>query len=144
MGKKRDRSPKLFSETKDILALLNKDEPQEILTIFVPSHDLNNRPLAAAQIGHWLDAGMQLVADLFRGGTAFEATSGIYKTNEGNYLRDKPRVIETLAKIEDIQNTLNLNRIVGFAKRMGKELNQAAVMITISNVVYYVEDYSGV
>ncbi len=141
MAKKHES---LFDETKEIIAMLSKDSEQDMVAVVIPSHDNNNQPLAGAAIAEWTDAAMKLFADLFRGATTYECFKGIFKTDEGHYLWDKPLLIETIGDIEAIHKPENLNQIVDFAKRMGKTLKQASVMLVFGTVMYYVEDYSGI
>lgn len=142
--KQKKGEPELFPETQEIVALLSKDQTQDLVIIVVPSHDRNNKPLAEAAIGEWAQNAMKLMADLYRGATAYKAAQGIYKTDEGHYLWDHPLIIESFASEEAIHDKGNLEVLVGFGKRMGKALNQASIMLVFGAVMYYIEDYSGV
>ncbi|HEY8665695.1 MAG TPA: hypothetical protein VIL86_03475 [Tepidisphaeraceae bacterium] len=142
MGKKKEAT--LFPETQEILAILSKESPQDIVVVAIPSHDRKNKPLAEALVGEWASNAMQLLADLYRGATAYKTFKGIFKTDEGHYLWDTPILIEAYALIEAIQDPQRLNLLVEFAKRMGKTLDQASIMLVFGTVMYYIEDYSGV
>lgn len=145
MGKaKKDRSGDLFKETEEIAALLAKESEQDLVILAVPSHDKNNEPLPDALIGEWASNAMKLMADLYQGATSYAANKGIYKTSERHYLWDKPLIIESFGRIETIQDPQNLNLLVDFAKRMGKTLDQASVMLVFGTIMYYVENYDGV
>lgn len=81
---------------------------------------------------------------MFRGATAFQALKGIFKTDEGQYLEDDPVLIESYASEEAIMDANNLDSLVRFAKRMGKDLQQEAIMIVVGQVMFFIEDYAGV
>ena len=83
---------------------------------------------------------MELFADLFTGATAFTTYGGIYRTQDGEKLKDKPIIIECFANTSDV-NRKNLVELVGFMKRMGKETNQAAVGLVVAGSFYEVTDY---
>jgi hypothetical protein len=144
MAKGKKEGPSLFPETEALLALLSKESEQDLVMIAVPSHNRNNKELGDALIGEWASNALKLMADLFKGGTAYKAHKGVYKTDEGQYLWDDPIIVESFAHVEAIHDPYNLNELVGFAKRMGKALDQAAIMLVFGTVMYYVEDYSGV
>jgi hypothetical protein len=145
MGKRKrpDDGGSLFPEVEKIIALLSS-EPQELVILAIPSHDRKNQPLDDLTVKERASSAMDLFADLYEGATAFETFQGIYKTEEGEYLRDKPILIESYATNAAIEDPENLNKLVGFAKRLGKELDQAAVMLIIGQVMIYITDYSGV
>lgn len=67
-----------------------------------------------------------------------------HKTDEGEYLLDHPILIESYATVEAIELRENLHELVRFAKRMGRDLNQDAVMLVIGSIMFYVKDYSGI
>ncbi len=136
--------PSLFPETEAIAALLSKESEQDLVAIAIPSHDRHKKELPEALTGEWASNAMRLMADLYRGATAYKAHSGIFKTDEGEYLYDRPLIIESFANLDAIHDVKNLNLLVGFSKRMGVTLNQAAVMLVFGSVMYYVEDYTGV
>jgi hypothetical protein len=141
---KDKKEPTLFPETTEIISLLSKDSPQDMVVVAVPSHDKKNLPLPKAQMAEWASNAMQLLADLYGGATAFETYAGIFKTDEGHYLRDKPILIESFATIAAIQDPERLELLVNFAKRMGKTLDQDTIMLVFGTVSYYIKDYSGV
>ena len=114
------------------------------MIVVVPSHDKKNLPLPEAQKAEWASNAMQLLADLYGGATAYETYSGIFKTDEGHYLRDKPLLIESFAMIAAIQNPELLEQLVNVAKRMGKTLDQDTIMLVFGTVSYYIKDYGGV
>src|SRR5688572_8785240 len=134
MGKKRARRQgqgELFPEVRQIIALLSQEASQELVILVVPSHDRLNAELGEARQAEWASATLHLFADLYRGATAFRTFKGIYKTDDGQYLLDEPILIESFASHADIAEEAKLNELVRFAKRMGRELNQAAIMLVI-------------
>jgi hypothetical protein len=134
----------LFPETEAIAALLSKESEQDLVAIAIPSHDRHNKELAEALTGEWASNAMRLMADLYQGATAYRAHSGIFKTDAGEYLYDRPLIIESFASLDAIHDVKNLNLLVGFSKRMGMTLDQAAVMLVFGSVMYYVDHYRGV
>jgi hypothetical protein len=146
MAKKKggDDQSELFPEVNKIISLLSSEAPQETVILVIPSHDRKNKELNDVRVKEWASQAMRLFADLYVGATAFETFKGIYKTEDGEYLLDNPILIESYATVEAIESPDNLNQLVRFAKRMGKDLNQAAVMLVIGQVMFYVTDYSGV
>lgn len=134
----------LFQETRDIISLLSRDSPQDLVIIIVPSHDKKNKELPESLTAEWSSGAMKLLADIYGGATAYDTHAGIFKTDDGHYLYDKPRLIESIAKIEDIHDGERLNLLVHFAKRMGKTLDQDTVMLIFGTVGYYIKDYGGI
>jgi hypothetical protein len=141
---KAPKQPSLFPETEAIAALLSKESSHDLVILAIPSHDSKNRTVGDALASEWASNAMKLFADLYRGATAYQASHGIFKTEEGHYLHDKPTIIEAFATIETIHDVKRLNLLVDFCKRMGRTLDQASIMVVFGNVMYYIEDYSGV
>jgi hypothetical protein len=144
MAKRPTKEEGLFPEAENIAALLTKKSKQDIVVLTIPSHDKRNKELPEPLVAEWASNAMKLMADLYRGATAYKAFSGIFKTDEGHYLLDKPILIESFATVEAIQDRKNLNVLVEFCKRMGKTLEQQSIMLVFGGVMYYIEDYSGV
>jgi hypothetical protein len=146
MAAKKEESSEghLFPEVDHVLALLDGEKQHHLVIVVIPSHDRKNNKLDSHKITEWASNALTLVADIYGGGTAFRASRGIYKTSAGEYLYDRPRLIESYASTEAIEDPVRLTELVHFAKRMGKELNQAAIMLVIGQAVIFIEDYSGV
>ena len=134
----------LYPEVRELISLLSEDTPQETVVLVIPSHDRANKELNDIRVKEWASQGMQLFADLYGGATAFETFKGIYKTDNGHYLYDNPILVESYATTKAIEDRERLQHLVGFAKRMGRELDQEAVMIVVGHVMFYVKDYRGV
>jgi len=128
--RKAASQPSLFPETEAIAALLSKESEQDLVAIAIPSHDRHNKELADALTGEWASTAMRLMADLYQGATAYKAHSGIFKTDEGEYLYDRPLIIESFANLDAIHDVKNLNLLVGFSKRMGMTLRQVDRTVT--------------
>ena len=125
----------------DIIAVLSGDPDQDLVILIIPSHDKHGKPLAAQD--QWADAGMKLLADLYRGATAFPGLKGIFKTDTGQYLHDMPILLESYAQNDDIMDPDKLKQLVNFLRRLGKETEQETVMVVIGKAFFYISDYSG-
>ncbi len=134
--KKQPAQSALFPETNEIISLLAKESAQDIVVLLIPSHDKQNVSLPKAQMAEWTQNGMQLLADLYGGATAYETFAGIFKTDDGHYLRDKPLLLESFATIAAIHDPERLEQLVNFSKRMGKTLEQDTIMLIFGTVSY--------
>ena len=113
---------------------------QILVILFIPSHDRDEKELQTRDL--WADAALDLFAELFGGATAFDTYAGIYRDKvRGKDLRDKPILVESYTEISRIRDVENLNRLVSFMKRMGKETRQAAVAVVIDNQFHEITDY---
>ena len=127
---------KLFPDVDDIIAMLSSDQKQAIVILVIPSHTRREKKIPDQDI--WASEGLRLMGDLYRGATAFKTFKGVYKTDKGKYLYDEPILIESYAWEQDIEDKHKLNKLVEFARRMGKETDQEAVMLVFDAVMYYV------
>lgn len=134
-----EQQPMLLPEVKEIISVLRSDCDQNVVVLVVPSHDKKKKPLPDQP--EWANAGLRLFGKLYRGATAFDTFAGIYRTDQGEYLEDKPILIEAYASNGAIEDEANLGELVAFAKRMGKETRQVSVMLAFGNVMFYVEDF---
>ena len=62
--------------------------------------------------------------------------AGIYLTDDGKTLHDKPILIESYVSRESLEDKNRLNELVRFMKRMGRETKQAAVAVVINDVFH--------
>jgi hypothetical protein len=85
---------------------------------------------------------MELFADLYRGATAFQTFAGIYKTQDGKVLHDKPILVECYAQRADVEDTEKLTDLLHFIKRMGRETQQAAVGLVVNSVFHEITDFA--
>jgi hypothetical protein len=132
MAKSRQRH--LFPELDSIIATIQSDKRHDLVVLFIPSHDKKQNPLNNQD--QWAKAAGELFADLFTGATAFHAFAGFYKTEDGIILHDQPITIEAYVVRERLIDRANLTQLLEFAKRMGRETNQAAVGLVINHVFY--------
>jgi hypothetical protein len=67
--------------------------------------------------------------------------AGIYLTEDGRTLRDKPILIESYVSREALEDTHRLSQLVAFMKRMGHETKQAAVAVVINDVFHEITNF---
>jgi hypothetical protein len=147
MGKKgrraRDGSTPSGSTRTDaerISRELESPKRQVFVILFIPSLDRDEKELKTRDL--WADAALDLFAELFGGATAFETYAGIYPDKvRGQDLRDKPILLESYTDIERIRDIENLNNLVSFMKRMGKETRQAAAAVVIDNAFHELTEF---
>ncbi|MEM8493904.1 MAG: hypothetical protein AAF663_00780 [Planctomycetota bacterium] len=131
-----------YAETEGLFDRLTFGDPAQELTtviLLIPSHEKNERPVANQ--GEVIKAGLELLADLFDGATQLEARSGIFK-HQNQYLVDRPMLLESYASIEKLKDYGTLDQLVGFAKQVGRDLNQAAVAIVLDDQMHLIEKYA--
>lgn len=80
---------------------------------------------------------------LFGGGTGFSGLTGIWRDdeNDGELLDDKPIMIQSLAKREDVENPAKIADLGTFLKRMGKTTKQGAVAVVFNNAIHFITNY---
>jgi len=127
------------TEVEQIISIINKDERQDIVILIIPSHDKNEKPLKDQEL--WAGNAMDLFADLYRGGTAFQTFQGIYKDTEGKVYRDKPILIESYVERSRLVDEATLQQLLEFAKRMGRETQQKAVALIINDVFHEITEF---
>jgi len=129
----------LHSEVEKIISIINSGVRQDLVILIVPSHDKKDKLLKDQDM--WAGNTMDLFADLYRGATAFQTFQGIYKDAEGNVYRDKPILIESYVERSRLVDEGNLNDLLAFAKRMGRETRQKAVGLIINDVFHEITDF---
>jgi hypothetical protein len=137
MAKSKQRS--LFPELDRIISDLHADKRQDLLILIIPSHDKHEEPLKDQD--RWARAGLDLVADLFGGATAFQTFAGVYRADDGRILHDTPIMIESYVQRQDLEDRAKLSELLKFMKRMGRETDQAAVALVINSVFHEIKDY---
>jgi hypothetical protein len=80
------RQRHLFPELDSISAALQADNHDDLVVLFIPSHDKKQNPLPDQ--AQWAKAAGDLFADIFTGATAFHAFAGFYKTDDGIILHE--------------------------------------------------------
>ena len=124
----------MFPELDQIIASIQSDKRHDLVVLFIPSHDKKQNPLPDQ--AQWAKAAGDLFADLFTGATAFHAFAGFYKTEDGIILHDTQITIEAYVVREKLDDRHNLTQLLEFAKRMGRETNQAAVGLVVNHVFF--------
>ena len=79
-------------------------QEQDIVILFIPSHDKHEKELNNQDV--WAGEAMELFKDLFGGATAFVAFAGIYLTDDGKTLHDKPILIESYVSREALEDKI--------------------------------------
>ncbi len=129
----------LFPEVEKIISALQSGARQDIVILIIPSHDKNEKEMKNQDV--WAGEAMELFKDLYRGATAFETFAGIYLTDKGKTLHDKPILVESYVSREALEDKRRLNQLVGFMKRMGRETKQAAVAVVINDVFHEITEF---
>lgn len=121
-----------YPELVEILARLEGGRPDELISIFIPSHDRKDKPLADQKI--WAGQALDLFGKLYGGGTSFSNLSGIYQpTKTDKPLYDEPIMIQSLTPADRIMDESQLFELSDFCRNMGEKTNQASVGLTINN-----------
>jgi hypothetical protein len=129
----------LFPEIERIISRINADERQDIVILIIPSHDKNDKPLKDQEV--WAGIAMELFADLYGGATAFQTFQGIYKDTEGKVYRDKPILVESYVQRVKLVDEGNLQELLAFSRRMGRETRQKAVALIINDVFHEITEF---
>jgi hypothetical protein len=130
----KHRQKHLFPELDSIISAIQSDKHQDLVILFVPSHDKKQNQLSDQDL--WAEAALNLVGELYRGGTAFDTYAGVYMMPDGTILKDKPITIETYVEREHLLDMAKLKRLLDFLKRTGRDTNQAAVGLVINHVFH--------
>ena len=136
---KKAKQKGLFPELEKIISVLQSNRRQDIIILIIPSADKKEDELKNQDI--WADAAMELFAENYGGATAFETYSGIYKTDVGKILHDKPILIESYVERERLEDEATLKKLLEFCKRMGRETNQHAVGLVVNSVFHEITDF---
>lgn len=132
----------LFPEIKQISAQLKFGSSQDRVIVIIPSHDRNEKALSSK--AEWAQEGLDLLGELYGGGTAFDTLAGVFRTKAGGLLHDKPILLESYAERTDVEDRRKLQELLSFLKRLGKETHQAAVAIIINDAFYTISKYGDV
>jgi hypothetical protein len=122
-----------------IISVLRADVRQDLVILIIPSHDKKDLELNNQEM--WAHAAMELFADLYGGATAFRTFAGIYKAADGKILHDNPILVESYTSRDALEDRDNLTELLRFAKRMGRETNQAAVGLVINSVFHEITSF---
>ena len=122
-----------MAEIADIL-LADKPEGSSQVVLFIPSKDREGKQIDQA---YWVDEGLRVVGQAFRGGTAFPPGKGVWRDDE----RGGELLFETTVMILSFVNPVNLTdkavlSLKVFLLRLGREGNQGEVGLVIDGVYY--------
>lgn len=122
-----------------IIKALSAGACDDIVILFIPSHDRKNVELPTGAQHEWAIAGLELVSDLYGGGTAFTTFRGVYRSQEtGEDLWDNPILIETFVERERMKDPTRLRTLADFLRRMKEDLRQEAVMVVVNDTRHFV------
>ena len=122
-----------MAEIADIL-LADKPEGSSQVVLFIPSKDRQGKQIDQ---GYWVDEGLRVVGQAFRGGTAFPPGKGVWRDDE----RGGELLFETTVMILSFVNPVDLTdkavlSLKAFLLRLGREGNQGEVGLVIDGVYY--------
>lgn len=138
-SKPRDKDvAKLF----DHLAYGDSTLEQDLIVLIIPSHEKSGKPVRGQNA--IVKRGMELLCDLFGGATQLEARAGIFWDEKSEtYLNDRPMLLESYAKITELEKVETLEAIVGFVKQVGRDTKQASMAFVVDGHMHFIENYAG-
>jgi hypothetical protein len=134
-GKGRDMAKRRIEEYPELLAIkerLEGGKPDELIAIFIPSHDRKEKELTDQAL--WAGQGLSLFGELYGGATSFNNLSGVYQP--AKHLRplyDSPIMIQSLTDASRIMEEDSLFKLAAFCQNMGRKTNQASIGVVINN-----------
>jgi hypothetical protein len=135
LSKGWDMAKRRIDEYPELLAIKNRLEggkPDELIAIFIPSHDRKDKELTDQAV--WAGQALSLFGEMYGGGTSFNNLSGIYQPEKDlRPLYDKPIMIQSLTDASRIMEEEGLFRLAEFCQNMGKRTNQASIGVVINN-----------
>lgn len=113
----------------------------DCVIVFVPSHARDKTPIKNKE--GWASQALELLGKLYGGATGFSHLSGIWRDDEdgGKLLDDKPIMIQSLAKREDVENPEKIRELGSFLRLMGKKTNQGAIAVVFNNAIHFISKY---
>lgn len=129
--------PTLFPEESAYFAALDRSLTFNLFISAIPSHDEQNDPLPDQE--QWAESALELFADLYGGATAFKSFAGIFKSETGTYLRDRPILIESYVPDESARDVSKATELFAFARRMASEASQEAVLVVINQAMFLIK-----
>lgn len=113
----------------------------DCVILFVPSHARDNSKLNDQTA--WASEALELMGKLYGGATGFTQLCGIWRDdkNGGQLLNDRPIMIQSLAKREDVENQAKIDALANFLKRMGKSTKQGAVAVIVNNAIHFISKF---
>ena len=120
----------------EIANILQADTPSgsSQVILFVPSKDRAGHEIDQA---YWVDEGLRVVGQLFRGGTAFPPGKGVWRDDVrgGQLLFETTVMILSFADPNDLTQ-FTLLELKKFLMRLGRETNQGEVGVVIDGIYY--------
>src|SRR5262245_12514456 len=88
----------------------------DCVILFVPSHARDHSKIKDQD--RWSSQALELMGKLYGGATGFTGLSGIWRDDENNgkLLEDKPIMIQSLAKREDVEDQDKISELATFLK----------------------------
>jgi len=113
----------------------------DCVILFIPSHARDKSRLKDQ--AEWASQALDLMGKLYGGATGFTELCGIWRDDENNgqLLTDKPIMIQSLARREDVEDPAKISELADFLKRMGKTTKQGAVAVVFNNAIHYITNY---
>jgi len=113
----------------------------DCVILFIPSHARDKSRLKDQ--AEWASQALDLMGKLHGGATGFTGLRGIWRDdeNDGQLLDDKPIMIQSLAKREDVEDQAKIGELATFLKRMGKTTKQGAVAVVFNNAIHFISSY---
>jgi hypothetical protein len=128
------RNPDDYPEIKEIRSRLKFGTANDVVILFVPSHDRNDHPVSDQHI--WANNALKLFGELFGGATGFKFLEGIYQPEGVAPLYDQPIMIESLVARERLNDDARLMRLSEFCRDMGQKTEQLDVGLVVNNYFY--------
>lgn len=122
-------------DPSDVSAGLKAGLRHDLVILLIPSHDKNNKPLNNQ--AQWATEALELFSDLFGGATSFQTFKGIYRSETGKDLWDKPILIESYADRELVEDVQRLRKLLEFSRRMKAAMRQESVMLVVNDFRWY-------
>lgn len=120
----------------EIAQVLQAEKPagSSQIVLFIPALDRDGQEIAQA---YWVDEGLRVVGQAFRGGTAFPPGKGVWRDDErgGQLLFEATVMILSFVNPADLTETALLN-LRAFLWRLGKDGRQGEVGVVIDGVYY--------
>jgi hypothetical protein len=138
MSKQKGRFHELIKEIKADFA---EDRRDDMVSIFIPSHDSSRPQKELTNQTQYAEAALRLFSTLYGGATAFEAWRGIWKDKDGTDLLDKPIIIESLVEREVAEDEDKLETLLEFAARLCRETNQVCVAVIFNDVIRFIKGH---
>ena len=108
------------------------------IVVFLPSHDRLGEPIDQPR---WRDEWLGLLAEHFRGATAFPPGRGVWRDDRtGSLLFEDTAVLFTIASPEDVTSR-SMVALGDMARRFGRESNQGEVGLWVNGVYHAFVEY---